>query len=160
MNLSICKLHSQENLPHPGPANNISPPVEGLSSSPNDFLPNPTRGFLFTTIYCLSSISCLVKYFLFNREYTVSVLCKRGDLRWNIAWARGKSQGHARGIFPRAQAIFHCISWRKSQYRPSQLQLQHWIPGRSILEELILRIATTAGQYGKILPVDWEILES
>ena len=25
-------------------------------------------------------------------------------------------------------------------------------PGRSVLEELILRIALTAGQYGKILP--------
>ena len=26
------------------------------------------------------------------------------------------------------------------------------LPGRSILEELILRIASTTGQYGKILP--------
>ena len=54
--------------------------------------------------------------------------------------------------FLRAQAIFYCISRLESQYRSFQLQIQHWFPGRSILEELILQIAPTAGQYWKILP--------
>ena len=66
----------------------------------------------------------------------------------NIAW----SQGQCPRDFPRAQPIFHCISWLESQYRHSQLQLQHCLSWRSILEELILRIAQTAGQYGEILP--------
>ena len=55
-------------------------------------------------------------------------------------------------VFPETRAIFHCISRLKSQYRHSQLQLQHCPSWRSILEELILRIAPTARQYGKILP--------
>ena len=33
------------------------------------------------------------------------------------------------------------------------------LPGKSILEELILRIALTAGQYGKILPSKWSNTE-
>ena len=46
---------------------------------------------------------------------------KRRNIWWNIAWARGKSRGQSLGDFPRAQAIFHCISWLKSQYRHSNL---------------------------------------
>ena len=39
-----------------------------------------------------------------------------------------------------------------SQYRHSQLQLQHCPFWRSVLEGLILRTDPTSGQYGKILP--------
>ena len=53
----------------------------------------------------------------------------------------------------RAQAIIHRLSRLKSQYRHSELQLQHCPSWRSILEELIFCIAPTAGQYGKILPI-------
>ena len=77
---------------------------------------------------------------------------ERRDIRWNIVWARGKSWGQSLKDFPRSQAIFHRISRLKSRYRHSQLKLQLWPTWRSILEELILRIAPTAGQYGKILP--------
>ena len=47
------------------------------------------------------------------------------------------------------------ISWYirlESQYRHSQLQLLHCPSWGSILEELILLSALTAGQYGKIVP--------
>ena len=40
---------------------------------------------------------------------------ERKNTRWNIDWARGKSPRD----FLRAQAIFHHISWLKSQYRHS-----------------------------------------
>ena len=40
---------------------------------------------------------------------------------WNIAWAWGKFRGQSPLDFPRAQAIFHSISWIKSQYRHSHL---------------------------------------
>ena len=46
---------------------------------------------------------------------------ERRDIRWNIAWARGKSRGRSPRDFPRAQAIFHRISRLESQYRHSQL---------------------------------------
>ena len=77
---------------------------------------------------------------------------ERRDILWNIAWARGKSQGRSLRDFLRAQTIFHRISRLESQYRHSQLQLQYCLSWRSILEEFILRIALTAGKYGKILP--------
>ena len=51
---------------------------------------------------------------------------ERRDIQWNIAWDRGKSQVQSPRDFPRAQAIFHHISWLKSKYRHSQLQIQHW----------------------------------
>ena len=60
--------------------------------------------------------------------------------------------------FLRAQAIFHCISQLESQYRHSRLQLQYCPSWRSILEQLILRIAPSAGQYGKIWPSRLSIL--
>ena len=51
--------------------------------------------------------------------------------------------------FPRAQAIFHHISWLKSKYRHSQLQLQNCPSWRSILEELILRMLRQLENTGK-----------
>ena len=51
---------------------------------------------------------------------------ERRDIQWNIAWAQGKSRGGSLRDFPRAQAIFHCISQLESKYRHSQLQLLHW----------------------------------
>ena len=80
---------------------------------------------------------------------------ERRDIQWNIAWARGKSRGRRPRGFARAQAIFDCISRIESQYRHSHLILQHCPSRRSILEELILCIAPTAGQYWKILPSRW-----
>ena len=55
--------------------------------------------------------------------------------------------------FPRAQAIFYCISRLESQYRHSQIQIQQCPSSRSVLEEWILSIAPTARQYEKILPI-------
>ena len=43
------------------------------------------------------------------------------DILWNIAWARGKSRGRSTRDFLRGLAIFHSISWLKSQYRCSHL---------------------------------------
>jgi len=37
-------------------------------------------------------------------------------IRWNIAWALGKSLGLRPRDFPLAQAIFHCIPLLSSQY--------------------------------------------
>ena len=42
------------------------------------------------------------------------------DIRWNIAWALGKSLGLCPWDFPWAQDIFHCISLLSSQYRFSK----------------------------------------
>ena len=51
---------------------------------------------------------------------------ERRDILWNIAWAWGKSQSQSPLDFPRTQAIFHRMSRLESQYRYSQLQLQHY----------------------------------
>ena len=73
---------------------------------------------------------------------------ERKDTRWNIAWARGRSPSD----FPRAQAIF--IVFSDSSNNADIINYNSSIdpPGRSIFEELILRIALSTGQYGKILP--------
>ena len=49
---------------------------------------------------------------------------KRRDIRWNIAWAQGKSRVRSLRDFPRD--LFHRISWLESQYRHFQWQIQHW----------------------------------
>ena len=89
-------------------------------------------------------VHCILLY-----SVILNLFCaKRWDKRWNKAWARGKSRRSKPKGFPKG---FHCISWLESQYRHSQLQLEHWPSWRSILEELIFRIAPTVGHYGKIL---------
>ena len=56
--------------------------------------------------------------------------------------------------FPRALAIFHCISHPNLSHNTDILNYNSSIDlsKNSILGELILRIVSTAGQYGKILP--------
>ena len=101
------------------------------------------RGEVSTVILCYTGIF----------SELLNLYCvERRNIRRNIAWAQGKSRGQSTRDFPRAEAIFYRISRLQSQYRPSLLQLQHWISWRSILEKLIFRIAPTAGQYGKISP--------
>ena len=69
------------------------------------------------------------KYWLVEvrRPQYEKILASRGDwewlycdssrgIRWNIAWALGKSLGLRPRDFPRAQAIFHCIPLLSSQY--------------------------------------------
>ena len=69
-----------------------------------------------------------------------------------IASGQGKSQGRSPRNFPRAQAIFHCISQLESQYRHSQLQLQHYLSVVINIGKFILQTAPKPGQYRKILP--------
>jgi hypothetical protein len=71
----------------------------------------------------LSTVSVLPSWKL-SWVGILNLYCEeRRDIRWNIAWARGKSQGRSRRDFPRDQSIFHRISRLESQYRHSQLQL-------------------------------------
>ena len=85
------------------------------------------------------------KYWLVEvrRPQYEKILASRGDwewlycdssrgIRWNIAWALGKSLGLRPRDFPRAQAIFHRIPLLSSQYSHSQLPLEvniflHWL---------------------------------
>ena len=73
------------------------------------------------------------KYWLVEvrRPQYEKILASRGDwewlycdssrgIRWNIAWALGKSLGLRPRDFPRAQAIFHRIPRLESQYSHSQ----------------------------------------
>jgi hypothetical protein len=72
---------------------------------------------------------------------------ERRDVRWNIAWAWGKLQGVFQGlrlffiVFPDWSNNTDILNYNSSIDLP-------WI---SVLEELILRIALTTGQYGKLL---------
>ena len=72
---------------------------------------------------------------------------KRGDIQWNIAWVRGKSWEQSPRYFSRAQAIFHHTSDLSHNTDILNNNSSINLPGRSILEELILCIAHTAGQY-------------
>ena len=75
------------------------------------------------------------KYWLVEvrRPQYEKILASRGDwewlycdssrgIRWNIAWALGKSLGLRPRDFPRAQAIFHRIPLLSSQY---SYKMQH-----------------------------------
>ena len=84
---------------------------------------------------------------------------ERRDKRWNIAWARGKSRERSPRDFPRAQAIFHCISRLESSYRHSQLKRnippvlsflvgQYW---KSWFSVLVWQL----GLYFPVLPSRW-----
>ena len=50
----------------------------------------------------------------------------RRDIQWYTALTKGKSRGQSPRDILGAQAIFYCISWLKSHYRQSQLQIKHW----------------------------------
>ena len=77
---------------------------------------------------------------------------ERRDIRWNISWAQGKSRGQSQRDFPRLRLYF--ITFPDSRHNTDILNYKSSmaLPGRSILEELTLHIASTAGQYWKILP--------
>ena len=77
---------------------------------------------------------------------------QRRDIRWNIARDRGKSQGRSPRNF--SMLMLHFIVYPNSSHNTDILNCNSSIklPGRSILEELIPRIAPTTGQYGQILP--------
>ena len=77
---------------------------------------------------------------------------KRRDIQWNIAWAGGKSGGQSPRRFPRAQAIFIVFPDSSNNTHILNFNTSIDLPGRSVLEELILRIALSTGQYGKCLP--------
>ena len=49
-------------------------------------------------------------------------------VRWNIAWARGKSRGWSPMDFLRDQAIYHCIPRLSSQYSHSQSPISQYFP--------------------------------
>ena len=61
---------------------------------------------------------------------------------------KGKARGISRGL--RLYFIVYPYSFHNTDILNYNFSID--LPGRSILEELILRIAPTAGQYGKILP--------
>ena len=73
---------------------------------------------------------------------------ERMDIQWNLAWAQGKSRGKAWGISQGLRLYF--IVFPDSSHNSGILNFKSSIdlPGRSILEELIFRIAWT----WKILP--------
>ncbi len=77
---------------------------------------------------------------------------ERRDIRWNIAWARGKSGGRSPRGFPRAQAIFIVFPDSSNNTHILNFNSSIDLPGRSVLEELILRIALSTGQCGNFLP--------
>ena len=91
-----------------------------------------------TALYC-TVLHCIALYctaLSYSTQLYWSVLSlywdERRDIRWNIAWAWGKSRGWSPRDFPRALAIFHRISRLESQYRHSQLgkvstKKNHWI---------------------------------
>ena len=81
------------------------------------------------------------KYWLVEvrRPQYEKILASRGDwewlycdssrgIRWNIAWALGKSLGLRPRDFPRAQAIFHRIPLLSSQYSYilNYLTMEYW----------------------------------
>ena len=81
----------------------------------------------------------------FTTEIWLYLYCdERRDIQWNLAWARGISRG----------LRLYFIVYPDSIHNTDILNYKSSIdiPGRSILEELILCIASTTGQYGKILP--------
>ena len=64
---------------------------------------------------------------------------QRRDIQWNIAWAEGKSGGRSLRDFPRAQPIIQtCLI-------PKRYTSSIVLPGRAILEQLILCIGLAAG---------------
>ena len=63
---------------------------------------------------------------------------ERRDIRWYIAWARGKSRGRSPRNFPRTHAIFHRISRLGSEYRHSQF-----------LKVILSVLSFLVGQYRK-----------
>ena len=73
------------------------------------------------------------------RSPMLNLYCdERRDIQWNIAWVHR----------------LYFIKYPDSSQNTDILNYNssNWPSWRSILEELILRIAPTAGQYGKILP--------
>ena len=84
---------------------------------------------------------------------------KRRDIRWNIAWAQGKSGGWRPRDFSKAKAIFHQISQLESWYRHFQfLKIirpalsfpvgQYW---KSWFSVLVWQL----GLYFLVLPIRW-----
>ena len=73
---------------------------------------------------------------------------ERRDIRWNIAWARGNSQGRSPRDFLRLRLYFTYIpTWVRIQtFSISKSYTSSIVlPGRPILEELILCIGLAAG---------------
>ena len=70
--------------------------------------------------------------------FIVSVLWREEGYTMKYILSPRESRGWSPRDFPWAQGIFHRISWLKSQYRHSQLQINQW--------------PWIAGQYGKIYP--------
>ena len=74
---------------------------------------------------CCPSVGALWRINYFNIDIQEGQCCNcdsSWDIRWNIAWALGKSIGLCPRDFLRAQAIYHCISLLSSQYRFSTEQ--------------------------------------
>ena len=85
-----------------------------------------------------------VHYNTLQRDILNLYCDERKDIQLNMAWAQGKSCG----------LRLYFIVFFDSSHNTDILNFKSSIgpPGRSILVELILRIASAAGQYGKILP--------
>ena len=106
------------------------------------------KAWSWITFFC---IIVIINFFLnwYQRFQAKSIYCdERRDILWNIAWVRGKSWGISR------QLRLYFIVFPDSSHNTDILNYKSSIdlPWGSILEELILCIALTAGQYGKILP--------
>ena len=84
---------------------------------------------------------------------------ERRDIRWNIAWARGKSQGRSLRNFPRAQAIFHRLFQLESKCRHSHF-LKVILPVLSFLvgqywKSWFSLLVWQLGLYFPVLPRRW-----
>ena len=84
---------------------------------------------------------------------------ERRDIRWNIAWARGKTRGRSLRDFPRAQAIFYRLSWLESKYRHSNF-LKVILPVVSFLvgqywKSWFSLLVWQLGLYFPVLPSRW-----
>ena len=78
-------------------------------------------------------------YSLFwGSEKVLYLFCyKRRDIRWNIAWARGKSQGQAQRISRGLRLYFIVYPDSSHNIEILNYNSSNDLPGRSKLEELI-----------------------
>ena len=118
----------------------------GSTDSQSELLPSS----LVQAIQVSTWVKVQILYLYYN---------ERRDIRWNIAWARGKSRGRSLRDFPRAQAIFYRLSWLESKYRHSNF-LKVILPVVSFLvgqywKSWFSLLVWQLGLYFPVLPSRW-----
>ena len=101
----------------------------------------------------------LLNYALLSYTLLYLYYGERRDIRWNKAWAQGKSRGRNPRDFPRAQAIFHRLSQLESKYRHSHF-LKVILPVLSFLvgqywKSWFSLLVWQLGLYFPVLPRRW-----